>query len=172
MYKLSLRLKPEDTKVLTEFATLNQKNNQIFRPNGRSRQYCKLNTQEGSIKDLALKLWHETYTTLGIKEYEEEPKFGIFLGVNNDGGFVSEHIDGAPEGFYHVRINFMVSKPNFGGLPIVNNLELDDIEEGASWLNIANVWNHSSTPVVGDKVRIVLSLGALVPVKIIEERFL
>ena len=172
MYKLSLRLKPEDSKVLTEFAMKNQKDKSIFNPNGYSRQFCKLNMQQGSIKDLALKLWHETYKGLGRTEDQEEPMFGLFLGVNNDGGAVHPHLDGAPDGFYHVRINYMVSKPNVGGLPVVNNLKLDNIEEGDSWLNLANIWNHYSTPVVGDKDRIVLSLGALVPKHIVEERFL
>lgn len=172
MYKLSLRLTPEDSKELKDFAITNQKNNKFFTPNGKGRQFCILNKQDGAIKDLALKLWHETYNTLGITEYKEEPLFGIFLGVNNDGGFVHEHVDRAPDGFHHVRINYLISKPNVGGLPIVNNVKLDDIEEGGCWLNIANIWTHSSTPVVGDKDRIVLSLGALVPVKIIEERFL
>jgi hypothetical protein len=38
------------------------------------------------------------------------------------------------------------------------------IEEGQSWINIASKWAHMSTPVVGTKNRIVLSLGGYVKI--------
>jgi hypothetical protein len=87
--------------------------------------------------------------------------FGIFLGVNTQTGFVHEHTDPTKQGYYHVRLNFLVSKPFAGGMPVINGQEFS-VDENESWINLASEWWHKSTPVVGDKPRIVLSLGALV----------
>jgi hypothetical protein len=168
--KLNLKINSKESDTLISFARDNQKCNKYFNPNGSSRQYCILNRIDHEIKYLALNLWNEKYTELGITEFLEEPMYGIFLGVNNEGGFVHSHTDAAPKGYYHTRINFLLSKPESGGLPIYNNT-IHDYEEGASWLNLANVWSHSSTPVLGKKDRIVLSLGALIKREIINGIF-
>jgi hypothetical protein len=36
------------------------------------------------------------------------------------------------------------------------------MEEGQGWINLASEWLHGSTPVIGTKPRVVLSLGAYV----------
>ena len=63
--------------------------------------------------------------------------------------------------FMIIRINFLVSKPHQGGNPVIENKEYNIMEDNA-WLNLASRWVHSSTPVVGNKPRVVLSLGAFV----------
>lgn len=166
--KLDLKINAEDTKKLISFAHEYQKNEEYFYPNGVSRQFCILNRINHEIKDLANKLRIEKYKELGVNKFLEEPHFGIFLGVNNEGGSVHLHTDPAPKGYYHTRINFLLSKPKSGGLPIYNDAT-HDYEEGASWLYLANIWPHASTPVVGKKDRIVLSLGALVKQETIDK---
>lgn len=160
--KLDIKISNDDCLELVEFAKKEQKNLDYFIPNGDSRQYCILNhCKNEKIKDLSLRLWKEKYQEIGIFEFEEEPIFGVFLGVNNTDGFVHEHTDRSKDGFNHVRINFLLSKAIQGGVPIIDGKELQ-IEERESWLNIADVWKHKSSPVIGNKDRIVLSLGALV----------
>jgi hypothetical protein len=165
---LNLKLDEDDKSFLLNYALINQKNNDIFQQNGSGRQYCTLNTCENhNIRELAFKIWNEKYFEFGVVEKTIEPIFGIFIGVNNPGANVHQHQDGAPEGFYQVRINFLLSKPEVGGLPILNDKEIY-VEEGNSWINLANIWSHRSTPVEGKKDRVVLSLGALVKKDLIE----
>ena len=102
------------------------------------------------------------FEELKMIDTKPEPMFGNFIGVNLENGFVHKHKDSrANNGFYHVRINFLVQKPISGGMPVIEE-QLYLVEENQSWLNLASEWVHSSTPVVGDKERIVLSLGKYV----------
>lgn len=166
--KLDVKISNNESLELIKFVKKEQKNTEYFKSNGDSRQYCKLNyCKNERIKELSIKLWKEKYQEIGIFEFEEEPIFGIFLGVNNESGFVHEHKDKTKDGFNHVRINFLLSKPFQGGMPIINGEELK-IEENESWLNIADIWEHKSSRVVGNKDRIVLSLGSLVSKNIME----
>jgi hypothetical protein len=169
--KLNLRISEEETKIIVDFAKKQQKNPFLFQSNGKSRQFSILNLcQDTVVRDLSIKLWKEKYEELQIYDYEEEPLFGLFLGVNNDGGNVHEHTDPAKLHFNHIRLNFMLSKPSNGGNPVIENQEIE-IQEGECWLNIADRWKHKSTPVIGEKDRIVLSLGSLVPEKTVNTIF-
>lgn len=160
---LNLKISEIDRLFFIDFASKYQKTNFFIR-NGQSRQFCILNKlTEQSIVKKAISIRNEKYMELGVNEFIDEPIFGIFLGVNNEGGNVHQHKDPTVTDYDHVRINFLLSKPEKGGMPIIEEKELS-IEEGDSWLNIANLWKHSSTPVVGNKDRVVLSLGALVPI--------
>ena len=106
----------------------------------------------------------QCYNTLDI-DIIEEPLFGNFIGFNTTSAFVHAHMDGTTvPNHEHVRLNFLVSKPEAGGVPVINDVVLT-VNEGQCWLNIASQWEHSSTPVQGSKPRIVLSLGSIVPVE-------
>jgi hypothetical protein len=52
----------------------------------------------------------------------------------------------------------MIQKPIIGGDVVINSTT-HAIGEGESWINFASKWQHSSTPVIGDRSRIVLSMG-------------
>lgn len=71
------------------------------------------------------------------------------------------HIDEAPFGMEHVRVNIMARKPDFGGNPVIAGVELN-VNEGSAWLCMASKYVHASTPIKGGE-RVVLSFGALVP---------
>ena len=102
------------------------------------------------------------YREIGIPSFRHEHMFGNFIGVNYEGGAVHEHSDPRNEkGFIHTRFNFLAQKPEQGGIPIINGIEYP-MEEGQGWINLASEWLHASTPVVGIRPRIVLSLGAYV----------
>jgi hypothetical protein len=160
-YILPLSIDQALLNDIKKFAFKNDLNRSLFQHNGNARQFCILNQTQTNVSEKAINFRLMAYKQLGISSFKEEPMFGIFLGVNNKTGFVHQHTDPAEEGFYHTRINFLLSKPHQGGMPIINNEDFE-VNEGECWLNLASEWLHSSTPVVGSKPRIVLSLGALV----------
>lgn len=158
---LPLKLSIEDHELIKNYALKNFKDRNIFRSNGYGRQFTNLLKQSDEIKSIAEKILSEKMTEFGIKNWKEEPIFGVFIGVNEEQAFVHEHSDSADESECHLRLNFLIQKPIGGGMPILNGKKFS-IEEGDCWINLANIWKHSSTPVVGNRVRIVLSVGALV----------
>jgi len=160
-YKTHLLLNDNVKHELINFVINNFNDPSFFRQNGNARRFCVLNQTVTPITDLLIQYRNHVYQNFGLPVFEEEPVFGIFLGVNTETGFVHEHTDPAKDGYYHTRLNFLVSKPFKGGAPVINGEEFG-VEEGECWINVASEWRHNSTPVVGDKPRIVLSLGALV----------
>jgi hypothetical protein len=129
---------------------------------GNNRRYCNLNKINVSLTDMVEHYSEKLFEKLNFTDTREEPNFGNFIGVNSQNAFVHSHKDSKSEhGFFHVRINFLVQKPISGGMPVINN-KIYVIEENQSWLNLASEWTHSSTPVIGIKERIVLSLGKYV----------
>lgn len=154
--------------LIKTFALDNYKNEKIFTKNPISpnRQYVNLLQKNTTISDLSKKVWSRVFAELGFDPILEEPLFGIFLGVITEGGSVHTHTDPGQtiDGvfFEHVRINFLLSKPYCGGMPVVNNNEII-VQENEGWFNLASKWNHGCTTVKGNKPRICLSLGALVP---------
>lgn len=166
-YKTKIKLNEEERIEIENFALNNYLDRSLFTHNRESRQFCILNQVKTEVSDLAKDIRYKTFDAIGINNFLEEPIFGIFLGVNNESGFVHEHTDPTDNGFYHFRLNFLISKPNEGGMPIINGQEFE-VFEGESWVNIASEWRHKSTPVVGKKSRVVLSLGGLVEYHIID----
>lgn len=156
--KSSITLDKNFAKVICNFA---KDKEHLFKINGYGRRYYstldsdeEINNYLNATRQLCLK-------TLDIDQFEEEPCFGIFIGVNTNSGAVHEHTDPTKDGYVHFRLNFLVSKPEDGGVPIVNG-EIIEVNELESWINCASKWSHKSTPVSGSKPRIVLSLGALI----------
>lgn len=162
-----IKISEEDKDHFVGFALNNYLNEDIFTINGEGRSFSNiLNVKEiaGFAKDFRVKVFNE----IGINSFIEEPMFGIFIGVNTSGGNVHQHKDSTMKGHYHFRLNFMLSKPKYGGNPIINNIEYE-VPEGSSWVNLASEWNHSSTIVSGDKPRIVLSVGGIVKKDIVDQ---
>jgi len=156
-----------DDDILREkligFALQNYNNEKYFICNGLSkkRYFSKLLDHPTDFTEQILKSRVDFFSKLGITDFEEEPALGIFLGVNFEQGLVTPHTDPAPKNYVHTRINFLLSKPDKGGHPIIKNKPIQ-INENESWLNLASIWTHASTSVVGNKPRIVISYGALV----------
>jgi len=138
---------------------------------GYGRKSCLLNIIDHTLSEEIRLFSKKCYESLGIFEYEDEPNFGNLIGVNKEGAFVHRHTDLGVDGKCHVRLNFLIQKPEGGGMPIINGVEYT-IEQGGCWKNIASAWWHGSSRVVGDKERIVLSLGALVKNTIVSKQLL
>ena len=168
-YKTKIKLGERERFEIENFALDNFLNPNIFYQNelGKNRHFCILNKTETKISNLAKDIRQKTFTSIGINEFLEEPIWGILLGVHNEFGFIHENTDRADNGFYHFRLNFLISKPIEGGMPIIDGQEFE-VSEGESWVNIASKWKHKSTPVIGKKARVVLSLGSLVKYQIVD----
>lgn len=138
---------------------------------GRGRICCSLDKIDHELSEEVRAFSKKCYESLGIFEYEDEPMFGNLIGVNKEGAFVHNHYDSGVDDKCHVRLNFLIQKPEAGGMPIINGEEYT-IEEGGCWKNIASAWWHQSSRVVGSRERIVLSLGALVKDTIVDKQLL
>lgn len=128
---------------------------------GPNRRFCNLNDWDiplsSEVRELARECWH------ALKVPKVHPNvFGNFIGVNAPGAFVHTHRDARSPLGWHLRINFLIQKPLAGGLPVIDGV-VHSVEQGQSWINYADVWNHGTTPVEGPDDRIVLSLGNYVP---------
>lgn len=104
----------------------------------------------------------EAFSAFGIYELHEEPMYKNFIGNHYlDGAFTHYHKDPAPEGFVHVRCNWLIKKPFVGGNPIINNKELHT-DAGDLWICFASKEIHGTTPIKNGE-RLICSFGALVP---------
>lgn len=168
--KTNLLLSKENSEKIKNFVRDNFSNDNYFIDNGHSRRYSSLTNTETPITELAKEIRKDSFSMLGIETFEEEPIYGIFLGVNTSGGSVHEHTDPTIEGHDHFRLNYMVSKPDFGGMPVIDGVPYS-IKNLESWINIASDWKHRSTPVIGNNPRIVLSLGAYVKKETVQSVF-
>ena len=94
----------------------------------------------------------------GLSDVEREDGFlGSILSYQTEGAFVHHHTD-TIEGKRHLRFNLFLSVPESGGVPIYNGEEMP-IKERMLIPYEADKYLHSSTPVVGNKPRIIISFG-------------
>lgn len=139
-----------------------------FKDNGTGRRFCNLNTVNSDLTNRVRKFASDCYGSFGITVIEE-PLFGNFVGVNTTGGAVHPHTDPKSiDGLEHVRLNFLILKPEQGGMPIIDDTEYL-IKEGECWVNVASQWKHQSSEVAGLKPRVVLSLGSFVTKENVEK---
>lgn len=150
-------------KNIFNFVYENHANDDLFINNGSGRKFYSTKTPT-DFSNVLKEHRRFYFSKLNLFDFKEEPMFEIFIGVNTKNGSVHLHRDGTEDGFVHFRLNFLVSKPEQGGNPVIENQEIE-IKELEGWINLASEWMHKSTPVVGKKPRIVLSCGALITKK-------
>ena len=145
----------EEQTVLLQFANKYRK---TLTPNGEGRFY------QGHI-DVAFLIPKELKAIKqriidieNLKDFVLDPTFGDFLSFNITNGAIDPHQDPNLDGYVHTRYNLILSVPESGGKPIYNNT-MFDIEERMLWRCEAGLYNHASTPVVGDRSRINISFG-------------
>lgn len=107
-----------------------------------------------------LEVRKQIITAFNLEGKQQEPLYKDFCGFITEGGFVHKHKDPNKNGLVHTRFNVLVSKPNEGGKVFIDNKEVV-VEEGGVWVCKAGLYEHWTTPVIGDKPRIVLSFGFL-----------
>lgn len=147
-----------DAKLLHPIVTWANKTHKFFRPNGFGRQF-------GILEDFIApsEVWEikrQIISTYDLQSSEQEPMFKDLCGYITDGGAIHPHSDPDHNGKQHVRFNVMVSKPETGGMPVQDGIDIV-VQEGDVWRCDASRVMHWCTPVVGGKPRIVLSYGFL-----------
>lgn len=161
--KLSLTIDKALRDEIAEFSLDWGKKYFVINTAGPGRRFCNILLHRHL--DLSSKLnafASEAFNAIGLTRTSDEPRYGVFIGVNSTCAFVHNHYDeDAENGDMHVRLNFMIQKPESGGVPYVDETHID-INEGESWINFASKWKHGSTPVIGKRERIVLSCGRMV----------
>ena len=100
-----------------------------------------------------------------IKVVAEAPQNGDWIGMQGEGAFVEPHRDhnGTSYYFYTRRYNLLISMPQFGGIPIHANEQIN-VKERTLWRCEAGLIVHATTPNVGDNKRINLSFGFSMPI--------
>lgn len=160
---ISYKLDPYIKDLVIKFAYENEESFTWNFSNTRfkTRRFCNLNKIQSNISTIIENYSKELFKQLNMLDTLTEPMFGNFVGVNLEGGSVHAHTDLTEDNYNHIRLNFLVSKPYSGGMPILNDKEYV-VEEDFGWINMANKWKHASTVVSGTKPRIILSLGKYV----------
>jgi hypothetical protein len=155
----------EEQIILKEWALANEHR---FAPNGAGpfRRFSRLD-RLGALPDLFNILKQRVIDTEDIKEFIEAPQNADWMGVQWETAFVEPHMDynGENPNYYTRRYNILVSFPEAGGYPIYDNIVLSEIKEKTMWRCDAGLVLHSSVPNKGQKPRINLSYGFLMPKK-------
>ena len=94
----------------------------------------------------------------GFEEVSRDTIFGTMISYSTQGHEVHTHSDKNLGMNIHTRINLMLLKPEEGGNPIINNVEID-VQENNTWHCVAGYYRHSSKKVKGNKPRLVISFG-------------
>jgi hypothetical protein len=105
-----------------------------------------------------------------LKEYKQEPLIRDAIAIMFNGGKLPEHLDKNQENnkLIHIRYNIYVQIPLKGGLPVYNN-QIIEIKERNYICCRSGIDLHSCLEVEGEKERIILSFGYLVPIEKIHE---
>ena len=130
-----------------------------------SRKYLVIREFHTNIFELVSSIKNRIITLEKIDEWVTEPNFEDGIGINKAGGNIHLHSDPNLEGYTHVRYNVILSYPNEGGHSIYNG-KINELKEKMVWRCVAGKVMHGSTPVIGDKPRVTLSLGFQIKNKI------
>lgn len=131
----------------------------MLRPNGVSPHRFFRPLKELTDIPLVAEVGVRVLKAYGLENTKKEDgPLGSILSWHNTGGSVHEHTDDFNTGMSHKRFNLFLSLPISGGIPIYNGRHLD-VEERMVVPYEADKILHSSTPVVGEKPRIIISYG-------------
>lgn len=141
---------------------VNEANNHITNAPYGSRKIGILSEIENSPIDLIKKIKDRVVEIEQIKDWIIEPYFQDAITINEEGGLIHIHMDKNSIGYIHTRYNVILSYPNEGGHSIYNG-KVNELKERMVWRCVAGKVEHGSTAVIGDKSRITLTLGFLIP---------
>lgn len=101
-----------------------------------------------------------------LYNYEQEPIFKDSIGYMKEGGELHLHTDPNPinSDLYHTRFNIYVQIPKKGGLPIYNDT-ICNLKERTYICCRSGLDKHCCQKVEGDRERIVISFGFLLPME-------
>lgn len=147
------------SEIQTELVNWTNDNIDKFRinPNGYGRKN-KFITSEDSIHPIVQEIKKRVIEVDGMNPSQVDFSHMDYIGVNIENAYIHKHIDHNKGDLTHVRWNLILGKPEDGGHSIYGK-EINILEEKMIWKCIAGKVLHGSTPVIGKKPRITLSLG-------------
>lgn len=152
----------EERLFLEEWAILNNSN---FKRNseGPYRNFGRLDSLPETPK-LVKELKNKLIELESIEKVIEAPQNADWLGIQKETAYVEPHMDynGPDNRYYTRRYNILISLPEEGGQPIYGNKVLN-VKERMIWRCDAGLFVHSSIPNKGQRLRINLSFGFLMP---------
>jgi hypothetical protein len=149
-----------DAELLKPIAHWANKSHKSFQPNGHGRQYGILYREDLTPPPEVWEIRRQIVEANNLHGCQTQPILQDFCGFITEGGAIHKHQDSDHNGKQHVRFNVMVSKPDAGGTPVQDGVEMA-VKEGDVWrCDVSRVF-HWCTPVQGPKPRIVLSYGFL-----------
>ena len=148
-----------NSQIQTELVNWTNNNIDKFRinPSGYGRKN-KTITSEDSIHSLVLEIKKRVIEVDGLDPYQVDFSHRDYIGVNIENAYIHIHMDLNQGDLIHTRWNLILSYPEDGGHSIYGK-EINILEEKMIWKCIAGKVSHGSTPVIGKKPRITLSLG-------------
>lgn len=132
-----------------------------FNSSGNNRHFAILQNWPDAPMSLVNALKSRIVNLEKMEDYKPEPIFKDYIGLINEHGAIHPHQDVNQPPYTHTRYNVVISYPDQGGESIYGD-EVNSLQELMVWKCVAGKVIHGSTPVVGNKPRITLSLGFLI----------
>ena len=137
------------------------RNNHKFNNSGYSRRMQRLDFFEFK-PDVFEILRERIIQKEKLQNYAPEPILDDSIGYMTNGGKLQRHRDPNSGNKIHIRFNVYVQVPIEGGMPIYND-QLIPIPERCYICCRSGIDFHESSEVIGEKARIVISFGFLIP---------
>lgn len=94
--------------------------------------------------------------------YRQEPILRDSIGYATDGSKLHPHTDPRTDGLEHVRFNVYVQLPKIGGRPVYAGIK-HNLQERRYICCRSSLDLHQASTVKGDRARIIISYGFLIP---------
>jgi len=131
------------------------------KPLSNNRAEVKL-TNNPSVPELVWKIKRKIVDREGLRLSKSEPYDEDFLGFVRNNGIIHKHTDLNEGGLIHSRFNVFLQLPSEGGQTYYDDKPIN-AKEGSYVLCRSGLDYHWSDKVKGDKDRISLSFGYLLP---------
>lgn len=153
----------EDERLFLEEWAINNHSYLKRNAEGPYRNFGRLDSLS-NIPPIVKQLKNKLIELESIEKVIEAPQNADWLGIQKETAFVEPHMDynGPDKRYYTRRYNILISLPEEGGQPIYGNKVLK-VKERMIWRCDAGLVVHSSIPNKGERVRINLSFGFLMP---------
>jgi hypothetical protein len=135
-----------DAVLLVPVSVWAIESHKAFKSNGHGRQYGVLYREELAAPPEVWEIRRQIVEANNLQDCPIEPMFKDYCGFITEGGAIHQHQDPDHNGKQHVRFNVMVSKPEAGGIPVQDGIEMH-VEEGDVWRCDASRVRHWCTPV-------------------------
>lgn len=154
-------LSTEEQQIIVNWI---DKNYRLLDHNGYNRYNIKLSLlgKKIDIPDCIYKIKQRIIDAEQLHNFIQEPIFEDSIGYMINGGKLHKHTDPNCNNLVHTRFNVYVQLPFEGGYPIYNN-NLYKLKERTYICCRAGIDYHECQEVKGDRARIILSFGFLLP---------